>query len=203
MFTESFWNERYESRDALWSGNPNPHLVAEVAGLSPGTALDVGCGEGADAIWLAQHGWRATGVDISTVALRRAAAHAGAEHVTWLRADLIGWDPAPHRYDLISAQYLHLPPEPRTALFRALAAAVTPGGTLLIVGHHPSDMLSAANRPQLPDLFFTGDDIASLLDPTEWRIARNAAPAREATGPDGSTVTIHDTVLRATRTAKR
>ena len=175
---------------------------------TPGAALDLGSGEGADAIWLAQRGWQVTGVDLSTVALQRAAAHAAqtgaatAERIDWRHADLTTWDPAPARYDLISAQYLHLPALIRDALFRRLETSVTPGGTLLVVGHHPSDLQTTMPRPPIPDLFFTGDDIAASLDPDEWDIITNAAAAGPATDPEGNTITIHDTVLRARRQAR-
>lgn len=204
-FGEEFWDERYRSHPTLWSGNPNRHLIAEASGLPPGAALDVGSGEGADAIWLAQRGWRVTALDLSTVALQRAAAHAAqagaetAERIDWLHADLVTWVPAAARYDLVSAQYMHLPAVTRETLFRGLAASVSPGGTLLIVGHHPSDLQTTMPRPALPERFFTGDDIAATLDGREWDIITNAAPARSATDPDGRTVTIHDTVLRARR----
>lgn len=204
-FTEAFWNERYRSADALWSGNPNRYLVSEAAELRPGTALDVGCGEGADAIWLAGRGWRVTGLDLSTVALERAARHAAeagpeiAARIDWVQADLIGWDPGPARYDLVSSQYLHLPPEVREALFRSLAGVVTPGGTLLIVGHHPSDLQTTVPRPPMPELFFTGADIAALLEPADWKIITDDAPQRSVPDPDGHPVTIRDTLFRARR----
>jgi hypothetical protein len=109
------------------------------------------------------------------------------------------WEPPRDQYDLVSAQYLHVPGRPREALFDSLAAAVAQGGTLLIVGHHPSDMETTMPRPKMPELFFTGDDIAKRLDPEQWEIVTNAAPGRTATDPDGRAVTIHDAVLRARR----
>jgi SAM-dependent methyltransferase len=199
-----FWDERYRAADALWSGQPNPPLVTEAADLAPGTALDAGCGEGADALWLAARGWQVTAVDISTVALERGAAHARAvgmevaQRITWLPADLTSWVPAAASFDLVSAQFLHLPKDPREALFRRLAAAVAPGGSLLIVGHHPSD-LQTIPRPLSPDRFFTAPDIAALLDPRGWDIVVRAARARGATDPTGRPVTLHDVVLRARR----
>lgn len=203
-FDQAFWDDRYRSHTALWSGNPNPQLVAEAAGLTPGTALDVGCGEGADVIWLAEHGWQATGVDISAVALERAAGHAAAAgagiagRITWLHQDLTVWAP-PQPYDLVSAQYVHVPSALRLVLFERLADAVAPRGTLLIVGHHPSDMHTTVPRPKMPDLFYSGDDIAEHLDPDQWDVVTNAAAPRSATDPDGRSVTVHDTVVRATR----
>jgi SAM-dependent methyltransferase len=205
LFGEAFWDDRYRSHTALWSGDPNPHLVAEAARLTPGTALDVGTGEGADAIWLAGRGWRVTAVDLSTVALERAAAHAAqlgpdiTGRIDWIHADLTSQDPGPARYDLVSAQYMHLPAAPRRMLFGRLATAVTPGGTLLIVGHHPSDLQTTMPRPPMPELFYTGDDIVAELDPGEWTIITNASPGRAATDPDGNAVTIHDTVIQARR----
>jgi SAM-dependent methyltransferase len=204
---EAFWDERYSGQAAVWSGNPNRYLVDEVAGLAPGWALDAGSGEGADAIWLAERGWRVTAVDFSGVALQRAAGHARqrggdvAARIEWVRHDLTTWDPGPDRYDLVTAQYLHLSSATRRPLFGRLAAAVAPGGTLLIVGHHPSDLQTTVPRPQDPDRYFTGDEIASALEPGQWDIITDAAPQRSGTDPEGRTVTVHDTVFRARRSA--
>jgi len=200
FFTEDFWDERYRAADRIWSGNPNPHLVAVADELAPGDALDVGAGEGADAVWLAGRGWAVTGVDVSGVALRKAAAHArdaGVE-VTWERADVREWDPAPRRYDLVSAQFMHFPRPVLEVLHRRLAAAVRPGGTLLIVGHHPDDHHTAARRRHLPDLGFTAEDVAAPLDPDGWDVSVNT-PEREVKDPDGNTITVRDVVLRAVR----
>ncbi|UWP86024.1 FAD-dependent oxidoreductase [Dactylosporangium fulvum] len=205
MFTEAYWEDRYASRPALWSGRPNPHLVTDVEDLTPGEALDVGCGEGADAIWLAQRGWRVTGADISPTALDRAAAHAAAAgddvaaRTTWVRADALSWTPEPRRYDLVSAQFVHVPTGLREALFARLADAVAPGGTLLIGGHHPSDV-GVVPRPDVPELFFTGEEIAALLKPDEWEVQAAEARPRTVAHPEtGQQVTVHDAVLRARR----
>jgi SAM-dependent methyltransferase len=204
---KAFWDERYRSRSALWSGNPNPHLVSEASGLTPGTALDAGSGEGADAIWLAERGWHVTAVDFSSVALERGAAQAaerGADaswRIDWLQENLTEWIPVETSYDLVSAQFLHLPKKPRELIFRRLAASVAPDGTLLIVGHHPSDLQTSVPRPPMPDLLFTATDVAALLDPHGWDIVASEARARPAVDPSGHTVTIHDAVLRAQRRA--
>ncbi|MGH9306212.1 MAG: methyltransferase domain-containing protein, partial [Acidimicrobiales bacterium] len=164
QFDQEFWDERYRSHPHLWSGDPNPHLVATAGDLQPGAALDVGAGEGTDAIWLATRQWQVTAVDVSSVALGRAAGHAGEQggdlsaRIEWLHRDIRQWSPPASHYDLVSSQYVHLPSGSRQALFDRLAAAVAPGGTLLIVGHHPSD-LGVIPRPPDPDLFFTGDDV--------------------------------------------
>jgi SAM-dependent methyltransferase len=206
MFTAEFWDERYRSAEKTWSGNPNPRLVAVASALTPGAALDVGCGEGADAIWLAEQGWRVTGVDVSTVALDRAARAARsagppfAERITWQQADVLAWTPAPDQYDLVSAQFMHLPRAELQALHRRLAAAVRPGGTLLIVGHHPSDLEAIPRPAHLAALLYPAEQMATTLDPAEWEIdATN--PGRPFTDPDGNPVTLHDAVLRAVRRA--
>jgi SAM-dependent methyltransferase len=214
QFDEAFWDARYSSAHALWSGKPNRHLVTEADGLAPGTALDAGAGEGADAIWLARRGWRVTAVDISGVALERAAGHAAkagwfvptgneredvAARIQWLREDLLRYQPPERAYDLVMAQYLHLPEDGRRMLFARLAAAVADGGTLLIVGHHPLDLETRVPRPRLPGLFFTGDDLAKDLGSEGWEVVTNAASPHDAVDPEGRPAVVHDTVFRARR----
>lgn len=207
MFTQRFWDDRYSSRDKLWSGNPNPHLVDQAAELAPGEALDVGSGEGADAIWLARRGWRVTAIDVSAVALARGAQHAAgtgaeiADRIDWRREDVLSWGPGPASFDLISAQFMHLPPQPRDALFGRLAEGVAPGGTLLIVGHHPSDLQTSVAHGAMAELRYTASQVAGLLDRAEWEILVEAAPERSVPDPAGEIVTIHDAVLRARRRA--
>ena len=155
-FTQEFWDNRYRTAGQIWSGQPNPQLVAQAASLTAGDALDVGCGEGADAIWLAAQGWTVTAVDISAVALDRAAARAAAQgteiagRISWRQADLLTWSPGPPRFDLVSAQFMYLPGADLESLHRRLAAAVRPGGTLLIVLHHPDDLKAGVGRGNRP-----------------------------------------------------
>jgi len=208
MFTQDFWDNRYSGHRHVWSGRPNPHLVAETSGLTPGRALDVGCGEGADAIWLAGQGWEVTGADISPVGLERAAGNArgaGAEiaqRITWRRIDLFAPDAewtSPGSHQLVSSQYLHLLPESRRQSMQRLADAVAPRGDLLVCAHHPSDLEIPGLRPHMPELFCTPDELAAHLDAAEWEIVTAAAPEREVNGPEGTPVTIRDTVLHARR----
>jgi len=203
MFSEEAWEERYRGRDAVWSGRPNPVLVAEASGTPAGRALDVGCGEGADAVWLAGRGWQVTAVDISTVALGRAAGHAAtagvADRISFRHADLRQDDPG-EGYDLVSAQFMHLPPDARRELYTRLAAAVGPGGTLLVVGHHPSDLATTVGRMHFPDMLFTAEEIAGLL-PDGWKVVTAEARPRTVTDPQGREITIHDAVLVAQRDA--
>jgi len=204
MFTADFWDQRYGASEALWSGRPNPQLVAEATALPPGRALDAGCGEGADAIWLAGRGWQVTAVDVSAVAIGRGAAHAEqlgvAGRITWQQADLRAWAPDPGRYDLVTAQFMHLPSRLRHAFFARLGDGVAPGGVLLIVGHSPADMTSGVRRPQFPDVYFTAREVAGGLDPAQWSVLVSESRPREARGEDDQPVTIHDEVLTARRT---
>ncbi|HUA41155.1 MAG TPA: methyltransferase domain-containing protein [Streptosporangiaceae bacterium] len=216
-FTQGFWDDRYGSAQQLWSGRPNPQLVGQAAELTPGDALDVGCGEGADAIWLAAQGWTVTAVDISAVALDRAVGHAavrGAEiagRISWQQADLLSWDPGRQRYDLVSAQFMYLPLTHLESLHRRLAAAVRPGGTLLIVLHHPDGHLVGARQHQGPGLADSAEGravmalgaqperLAAALDPGAFDVILAEAIPREMTDAAGRPVTLLDTVLRAVR----
>jgi SAM-dependent methyltransferase len=204
VFDEQSFEEMYRATDALWSGRPNPQLVAEAAGLRPGTALDVGCGEGADAIWLAERGWQVTAVDFAATALERGATHAAARgdevagRIRWVRADVTQERPG-ERFDLVSAQFMHLPSEERRELFARLADAVRPGGTLLVVGHDFSDVAAGAHRPPAPERFFTAQEVAASLDADAWEVLVAEARPRPAAVHEGHDITVHDAVLRARR----
>jgi thioredoxin reductase/SAM-dependent methyltransferase len=204
MFDEETWEERYRAEPAVWSGRPNAQLVAEASALTPGSALDVGCGEGGDALWLAARGWQVTAVDFATAALDRGAERAAAlgadvaARIRWVHADVTGWAPDV-RFDLVSAQFMHLPGEPRRALFTRLAAAVAPGGTLLVVGHHHSDLETSAHRVHVPDMFFTAEEVADSLDGGQWDVLVTEARPRTAGEHEGAGITVRDAVLRARR----
>lgn len=214
VFDEAFWDTRYASVPAIWSGRPNPQLVAEVAGMRVGRVVDIGCGEGADAIWLSSQGWRVTAVDFSQVALDRAAVHADAAgqdlaaRITWVHADLGGEVVLPsalataNLFDLVSAQFFHALEPQRPALHARLATLVAPGGTLLVVGHHPVDLELGIGRPARAALLFPPEEVAASLDPTAWTIEVCEARPRTTVGTDGTAgeqVTAHDSVLRARR----
>ncbi len=194
---ERAWDERYQGKPEIWSGNANAVLVAEVADLPPGTALDAGAGEGGDACWLASHGWTVTAADISGVAIERAAKRATERGltITWLHADLAK-TPLPGTYDLVTAHFLHLPKAEQQPLFRQLAAAVAPGGTLLVVGHDLSD-LDKLPRPDLREYGWTPGEVAAALG-AGWTIQTAEARPRQ-TVVDDNEITIHDAVLRARR----
>jgi SAM-dependent methyltransferase len=171
------WDAMYAEHGTIWSGDPNAQLVAEASSLPAGAALDVGCGEGADAVWLAQHGWDVTAIDISGIALERARARAQSAGVTvsFGRADLVVSPPTPGSYDLVSAQFFHLPDPPRTQAYRGLGAAVRPGGHLLVVGHYPSEHIGKDH----PERLFTTDEIVGLFA-TGWHVVTSEVRKRTA-----------------------
>src|SRR5690606_12813115 len=142
MFEATSGEERYSGEEKIWSGRPNPQLVTEASRLTPGTALDVGCGEGGDVIWLAQQGWQVTGADFSANGLARAARHAAdagvEERTQWWQVDARDFAPEGRTFDLVTTHFLHPPEGGMVEVTRRLTEAVAPGGHLLVVGHAPS-----------------------------------------------------------------
>ncbi|MUL41968.1 class I SAM-dependent methyltransferase [Streptomonospora sp. PA3] len=194
-----YWDEKYAGRDRLFSGAPNGVLVTEAADLPPGQALDVGCGEGADAVWLARRGWLVTAVDISRTALQRAAAAGAdvADRVAWRRADLTAVPPPAGAFDLVSVQYFPLPRRPADTALRGLLAAVAPGGTLLVASHDPAELPPRHELGIDPNDYYQPADIAGVLG-EEWRVLVEETRPRTAPAPAGTRHT-RDTVLRARR----
>jgi SAM-dependent methyltransferase len=199
---ETFWNDRYAERAQIWSGRPNTALVTEVEGLAPGRALDLGCGEGGDSVWLAEHGWRVTAVDIAANAVARgrdAAATRGIDEgrIGWLVEDLATWTP-PGPYDLVSACFLHSPVDfPRTEVLRRAAAALAPGGHLLVVGHSEPPPWSRHRHEDDDHRFLTpAEEVAELaLDPSAWETVVCESRTRDAVGPDGEQATLDDSIV--------
>jgi SAM-dependent methyltransferase len=203
LFTQDTWDARYAESERIWSGNPNPRLVEQLTGVTPGDALDVGAGEGADAVWLARQGWRVTALDVSEVALTRATTHASeagvGDRVTTLHHDLMSGAPLPGEFDLVSAQYLHPPVERLAEIFTSLGGTLRPGGRLLVVGHHPDDLATGLRSGHgHPELLFTPDKVVAALAPEDWDVRTADAQTREVTGPEGP-VTVTDTVVVAVR----
>ena len=197
------WDAHYGERPQIWSGRPNAVLVEETRDLTPGVALDIGCGEGADAVWLAREGWKVTAVDVSRTALDRAARVAKEAGVDRL-IDFQWHDLAHTRpegvYDLVSAQYLHAPIEfPRDRVLRDAASLVAPGGTFLAVSHAASPPWAKhahADRefPRPED-----DAAAAALHEPDWELLICEVRERETVSPDGEPATITDTIVKARR----
>ncbi|MBI1375876.1 MAG: methyltransferase domain-containing protein [Frankiales bacterium] len=163
------WDQRYAASDAVWSTTPNMWVEQVAADLAPGTALDLGAGEGRNALWLAERGWRSTAVDFSAVALERARAWAAtrlgehADRLTTVVADLTDYAPQA-AYDLVLVVYIQLPAEPRRTVLRSAAAAVAPGGRLLVIAHHTDNLAHGHGGPQDPAVLYTADDVASDVE---------------------------------------
>ena len=194
------WDRRYGEAGQLWSGQANGALVAEVAGLPPGRVLDVGCGEGADAIWLAQRGWDVTGLEVSAVALARAAVHAQAAGaaVRWLHAGLVEAALPPASFDLVSAMYPALLRTPDGAAERALLAAVAPGGVLLLVHHAGMETGHEQHGEFDPADYVWPSMVAGLLDDA-WTVEVDEQRPRPAPPSGAGAHHSSDVVLRARR----
>jgi 2-polyprenyl-3-methyl-5-hydroxy-6-metoxy-1,4-benzoquinol methylase len=194
------WNRRYGGSELLWTARPNRFLVAEVAGLAPGRALDVACGEGRNAVWLAEQGWRVTGVDFSDVALEKASrlAEARAVEAEWLQADLLAFQTEPRSFELVIVFYLQLPGGPRRSILRAAADAVAPGGTLLLVAHDSSNLEHGHGGPQDPSALYTADDVVADLDGTGLEVERAEVVERPVETPTGERTAL-DALVRAHR----
>ncbi|MEU1214079.1 class I SAM-dependent methyltransferase [Streptomyces sp. NPDC005791] len=201
----AFWDGVYAARPTATDPRPNVRLTETIAGLPPGDALDLGCGDGGDALWLGRQGWRVTAVDISAVAVGRleglARSHGLGDRVTAERHDV--HESFPHGgFDLICAHYLHTPHElDRAAVLRAAGHALHPGGRLLVVDHGSTAPWSWNQDPgvRYPAPRDVAADIG--LDPATWTVERADAPRRIATGPGGRTAEVTDHVLLVRRTA--
>jgi SAM-dependent methyltransferase len=192
------WDSRYRAQELVWSAEPNQFLVQEADGLSPGRALDVACGEGRNAIWLAGRGWQATGVDFSAMAIekaRRLATERGIS-IDWIHADLTEWIPAEEAFDLVLVFYLQLPALQRHAVYQQMATAVAPGGTMLVVGHDAQNIADGYGGPQDPSVLFSAADVASDL--SALRVVKAEQIRRPVQTDDGRRWAI-DALVRAVR----
>lgn len=200
---ERFWEEHYRNHERVWSGRANAVLVDFAASLPSGAALDLGCAEGGDAIWLAQRGWQVTAVDVSATALRRAAAQAAAAgveaRIDFQQHDLAHTFPT-GSFDLVSTQYLQSPVAfPRSRVLQAAASAVAPDGLLLVVEHAS---IAPWSWNQDPNRRFPTpqETLAALnLNPEQWYTEFLGAPKREAIGPNGQSATVTDNVIAVKR----
>lgn len=190
------WNRKYAESALLWSAAPNRFVVAELADLEPGRALDLACGEGRNALWLAGLGWDVVGVDFSEVAIARAREYAGRERfeIEYVCADLLDYEPEPNAFDLVLVLYLQVPAHERRLVFERAVTALRTGGTFLLVGHDLSNLRDGVGGPQDPDLLYTPDDIVAELDGLEIEKAERVF--REVPGADRPAI---DALVRARR----
>jgi len=192
------WDARYAGDELLWSAEPNRFLVEEVSDLPPGRVLDVACGEGRNAIWLASRGWRATGVDFSEVGLAKAdrlGRRSGVD-VDWVGADLMEWAPDSEAFDLVIIFYLQLPADRRRKVYRNMAAGLAPGGTILVVGHDSDNLARGYGGPQDPSVLFSTNDVAGDLAGLE--IVKAQQVLRTVKTDEGEKTAI-DALVRAVR----
>ena len=197
--TPAAWDQRYADLDQVWSGRPNGALVAEVDGLPAGRALDVGCGEGADAVWLSSRGWQVTALDVSKVALERAAraAEDAGARVRWVHAGLLDAGLPPASFDLVSAQYPALVRTPGQDAERMLLSLVAPGGLLLVVHHAFLTLHQHRDNGFNPDDYIGPAEVAALLD-EDWRLEVYEERPRSVASGAGSHH-VADVVVRARR----
>jgi len=197
---QAAWNERYAGSGLVWSAEPNRFLVAETGGLAPGRALDLACGEGRNAIWLGERGWRVTGVDFSDVAIEKARQFAASRGVEgeWIAADLRDYEPAAAAFDLVLVFYFHVGADVRRPILRAAASAVADGGTFLLVGHDSTNLEGGYGGPRDPRVLYTAADVVSDLDGCGLEVERAEHVDRPVQTPDGERVAL-DLLARLVR----
>ena len=190
------WDARYASVENLWAARPNRFLVAEVGELRPGRALDLACGEGQNAIWLASLGWDVVGVDFSEVAIAKAQARAERDgvDVEFVCGDLVAYMPEAGAFDLVLVLYLHIPAEQRRAVLERAAAALAPGGTFVFVGHDLTNLTDGVGGPSDPQILCTPEEIAAELPGLEIEKAERVL--RDVDGEERDAI---DALVRARR----
>jgi SAM-dependent methyltransferase len=192
------WNQRYSQTDLVWSAGPNRFLADEVRDLPPGRALDLGAGEGRNAIWLAEHGWNVTAVDFSDVAIAKASAIAASRNISllWEVRDLLDYHPEKAAFDLVMLLYIHLPEHERSPVLASAAAALAPGGTLLVIGHDIDNIAHGVGGPQDPSVLYSASDVVRDIEGLQiTRATQLLRPVRT----DGGEQNAIDVLVRAVR----
>jgi ubiquinone/menaquinone biosynthesis C-methylase UbiE len=196
------WDERYAASDLVWGVEPNRWVAAELAGLPPGRALDVACGEGRNALWLARRGWTVTGADFSAVALERAArlaADAGVEErATWVRTNVVERLP-PGPFDAVVVAYLQLPAEQRRATLAACAAALDHGGVLLVVAHDSTNLVDGVGGPQDPAVLYGATEVVADVAAVDGLVVEKATRVRRPVESDRGEREAIDALARLRR----
>jgi 2-polyprenyl-3-methyl-5-hydroxy-6-metoxy-1,4-benzoquinol methylase len=190
------WDERYRQKEPLFTAEPSRFLVGGVKGLEPGTALDLASGQGRNAVWLAEQGWKVTGVDWSDVAAERArllAAERGVD-VEWVVADLMEWESPGPTFDLVTVVYLQLPIAEREAIWRKAAATVGPGGRLVIVGHDSRNLEEGWGGPSHPSVLYRASEVSTVVGEA-LEIMRAETVVRPVDTEDGTRYAIDNLVV--------
>jgi SAM-dependent methyltransferase len=193
----SEWDERYRVEGLVWGGPPNRWVVEELSDAPPGAAVDLACGEGRNALWLAAHGWRVIAVDFSAVAIGKAREIDTGGLVEWITADATDYRPA-EPVDLALLCYLQVPAEQRRSAVRNAAAALAPGGLLLVIAHDSRNLADGVGGPSDPRVLYTADDVAADLEGSGLVIDRACEALRPVAGKDRPAI---DALLRAHRPA--
>jgi SAM-dependent methyltransferase len=196
------WNERYRDKGLLWTADPNRFLVEAVDGLEPGTALDLGSGEGRNAVWLAQQGWKVEAIDWSDVALDKGRELARSAGVTvWFtQADLRGWWPPDACSDLAVAAYVQLPYLERHGVWRAASHSLKPGGRLVVIGHDWDNLEHGYGGPQQPEALYSVAE-ASMVIGEHLEVVRAEQVTRQVETPDGPRTAL-DNIIVGVKTAE-
>jgi SAM-dependent methyltransferase len=196
------WDTRYAGEELVWTSTPNQFLVSEVAGLSVGRAVDLACGEGRNAVWLAEQGWRVTGVDFSPVGLAKGRQLAESRNVDvqWVESAMQEWSPPPESFDLVAVFYLQLPQPERSAALEVAASAVAPGGTMLVVAHDHDNLTRGYGGPPNDTVLYSVSDVTTVAEAAGLVVQRAEQVVRQVE-TDGGVRQAIDTLVRANRPA--
>ena len=194
----AMWDRRYSGAELVWKADPNRFVVAELRDVRPGRALDVACGEGRNAVWLAEQGWKVTAVDFSSVAIEKGRALAQIRHVAvrWLVEDLAEWQVKPASFDLVLVAYVHVVRAERAVLHRAMADAVAPGGTMLVVAHDATNLTEGVGGPQDPERLFRPEDVVADVAGSGLDVVRAGTVTRDVPGAERPAI---DALVRLVR----
>jgi SAM-dependent methyltransferase len=197
------WDERYSGDELVWTSTPNEFLVSEVADLPAGSAVDLACGEGRNAVWLAERGWKVTGVDFSPVGLAKAQRLAESRRqvdVQWVESAVEEWTAPPEGFDLVAVFYLQLPQPQRSVALAVAAASLAPGGTLLVVAHDHDNLARGFGGPQDDVVLYSVDDVTGVAEENGLIIERAGQVIRHVATESGTREAI-DTLVRIVRPA--
>lgn len=193
------WDERYAAAELVWSAGPNQFVAQELADLPPGRALDLACGEGRNARWLAERGWQVTAMDFSNVAVEKGRSLYDA--VDWVVGDVLTAK-LPQHLDLVVIAYLQITAEERSVVMRRAFDCLTHGGTLLVVAHDSTNLEEGTGGPQDASVLYTAEDVLDDLAGLSFEVVRAERVARSVVGTEGPdhTRTAWDALLRVART---